>query len=113
MKIILSKSQWENIGKKTGWIKTALDQVKLQIDDPSIPLKIKQSIEIIKTFAAIDEIRATNNYNKFDITVIIKGTMLHQEELQKITIIPKELNCSIGPVFSGEAHKWLICLWNH
>ena len=99
MKIILSQSQF--------------DEMQLQSDDPSIPPKIKQSIEIIKTFAGIDKITATKNSDRFDITLIVKGTMLHREELQKIATIPEELNCAIGPVFSGEAHKWLICLWNH
>lgn len=67
MKITLSKSQWENIGKKTGWIKVAMDSPELDISQipPDIQEDMKRKVSVF-----ISEIKRLILTDPNDIHVI-------------------------------------------
>lgn len=63
MKITLSKSQWESIGQKTGWIKEAHKYiiVRENIEDGSV---IKDTIDADDMSVASIKLNATNPKSK-------------------------------------------------
>ena len=99
MKIKLSKSQWEEAGKKAGWVKIAqlaqLDQVenieKKKVPPVSFPDFDLYGLEAGKTNVSVDRYpnsrfwQVTVNGKLLAVVVYRKGALAIKEVIEKLT----------------------------
>ena len=91
MKITLSKSQWQFIGNKTGWIKTA-QALQTPILHPKLPLEndtrlpkwVRNIIAELKTFATIYKISHNAMVRNVFIEFLPLTHSMKENELKKL-----------------------------
>lgn len=96
MKIKLSKSQWEEAGKKAGWVKTAqltqLENIeKKRVPPVSFPDFDLYGLEAGKANVSVDRYpnsrfwQVTVNGNLLAVVVYRKGALAIKEVIEKLT----------------------------
>ena len=93
MKIKLSKSQWQFIGKKTGWIKTAANPVEITI--------YKSLIEDPPWYASS---KIDNRYNP--VIVAVYG-WVSSDDYDIDRVIDLETNRDITKIIDSDLRKYL------
>ena len=92
MKITLSKSQWEFIGNKTGWIKTAQVLQETPVLHPKLPLEdssrlpkwVKNIIAELKTFATVFKVSYNVAIRNVFIEFLPLTHSMKENELKKL-----------------------------
>ena len=103
MKITISKAQWEFIGNKTGWIKTAqVAQIlhpKLPLEDDSrLPKWVRNIVVELKTFATIFKISHNMAVGNVFIEFLPLTHSMGENELKKLYEIASQYNGSFSTI---------------
>lgn len=96
MKIKLSRSQWEEVGKKAGWVRTAqlaqLENIeKKKVPPVNFPDFDLYGLEAGKTNVSVDRYpnsrfwQVTVNGNLLAVVVYRKGALAIKEVIEKLT----------------------------